>query len=100
MRNLLLGLSLSLSVLIWPIAQAAGPQLSISDTVVKVPIADNVSMDGAVDSMKLRASTLNLKLVAHQPRRRSSTPSSTGSIHRGACGHGPPPTAAAGWCSS
>ena len=67
MRNLLLGLSLSLSVLIWPIAQAAGPQLSISDTVVKVPIADNVSMDDAVDSVTLRANTLKPKLVAHLP---------------------------------
>lgn len=41
--------------------------MSIADTVVKVPLQDGVSMDDAVDSMKLRANTLNFKLVAHQP---------------------------------
>jgi uncharacterized protein (DUF302 family) len=40
---------------------------SISDTVLKMPLADDVSMDDAVDSMKLRANSLNFKLVAHLP---------------------------------
>ena len=50
-------------------AQAAGdsPRMAIADTVVMVPLADGVSMDDAVDSMKLRANALNFKLVAHQP---------------------------------
>ena len=49
-----------------PIAgQAQG--ISISDTVLKMPLADDVSMDDAVDSMKLRANALNFKLVAHLP---------------------------------
>jgi uncharacterized protein (DUF302 family) len=65
MRKLLLGLFLSA---VWSCAAAVVPgQFSISDTVVKVPIAGGVSMDDAVESMKLRANVLNIKLVAHQP---------------------------------
>ena len=43
------------------------PQINIQDTVIKVPLAEDVSMDDAVDSMKLRANSRNFKLVAHQP---------------------------------
>jgi len=43
------------------------PQINIRDTVVKLPLEEGVSMDDAVDSMKLRANVLNFKLVAHQP---------------------------------
>lgn len=50
-----------------PGAVLAGPTLDIDKTVIKLPIADDVSMDDAVDSMKLRANTLNFKMVAHQP---------------------------------
>lgn len=46
---------------------ASAQTMSISDTVLKMPLADDVSMDDAVDSMKLRANTLNFKLVAHLP---------------------------------
>jgi len=35
--------------------------------VLKMPLAEDVSMDDAVDSMKLRANSLNFKLVAHLP---------------------------------
>jgi len=35
--------------------------------VVKMPLEEDVSMDDAVESMKLRANALNFKLVAHQP---------------------------------
>jgi uncharacterized protein (DUF302 family) len=42
-------------------------EMAISDTVLKMPLADDVSMDDAVDSMKLRANSLNFKLVAHLP---------------------------------
>ena len=65
MRNALLGLFLT--ALAVTAAMAAGPQMNIADTVIKKQIADNVSMDDAVESMKLRANALNLKLVAHQP---------------------------------
>jgi len=49
-----------------PLAFSAEP-MSISETVLKMPLADDVSMDDAVDSMKLRANSLNFKLVAHLP---------------------------------
>ena len=40
---------------------------SISQTVVKMPLAKGVSMDEAVESMKLRANFINMKLVAELP---------------------------------
>ena len=40
---------------------------AISQTVVKMPIAKDISMDDAVESMKLRANFLNMKLVAELP---------------------------------
>jgi uncharacterized protein (DUF302 family) len=46
---------------------ASAQGMAISDTVMKMPLADDVSMDDAVDSMKLRANSLNFKLVAHLP---------------------------------
>ena len=45
--------------------RAAG--MSIADTVVKIPLAEDVSMDEAIDSMLLRANGLNFKLVARMP---------------------------------
>ncbi len=65
MRKMLLGVVLA--VFSVSAAMAAGPQMNIGETVVKKAIADNVSMDDAVASMKLRANTLNLKMVSHQP---------------------------------
>ena len=35
--------------------------------IIVCPIAEDVTMDDAVDSMKLRANGLNFKLVAHMP---------------------------------
>lgn len=46
---------------------AGAEGIAISDTVLKLPLAEDVSMDDAVDSMKLRANELNFKLVAHLP---------------------------------
>jgi uncharacterized protein (DUF302 family) len=43
------------------------PTFEIAKTVIKKPITKGVSFDEAIDSMKLRANNLNLKLVAHQP---------------------------------
>lgn len=43
------------------------PVLDIDKTVVKVPLAKGVSMDDAVESMKIRANKLNIKLVAEMP---------------------------------
>jgi len=36
-------------------------------SVIKLPLADGVSVDDAVESMKLRANILNIKLVAELP---------------------------------
>jgi uncharacterized protein (DUF302 family) len=50
--------------------QAADPttfSIPIEQTVVKMPIVEGVSMDDAVDSMKLRANFVNMMFVAHQP---------------------------------
>jgi len=55
---LLLGLSVS----------AAEPlHIDIAQTVVKKAVAEDVSPDDAVESMKLRANMLNIKLVAELP---------------------------------
>ncbi|WP_455209001.1 DUF302 domain-containing protein [Kaarinaea lacus] len=41
--------------------------VDLEKTVVKLPLQDGVSMDEAVESMKLRANILNIKLVAELP---------------------------------
>jgi len=46
---------------------AAAPAIDIAQTVIKVPLAEDVTPEDAIDSMKLRANVLNFKLVAHQP---------------------------------
>jgi len=49
------------------VAASEKPALDLNQLVVKMSIADGISMDEAVDSIKLRANQLNMKLVAHQP---------------------------------
>jgi uncharacterized protein (DUF302 family) len=49
------------------LVQAAPPAINIEDTVVKMPLADGISFDDAVASMKLRANSHNMKLVAELP---------------------------------
>lgn len=39
----------------------------ISSSIQRFPLAEDVSIDDAIDSMKLRANTLNFKLVADLP---------------------------------
>lgn len=55
----------------WLMTTLAGaadhPTFEIAKTIIKKPLAQGVSFDEAIDSMKLRANNLNLKLVAHQP---------------------------------
>lgn len=43
------------------------PILDIDQTVVKVPLVKGVSAEDAIESMKLRANILNIKLVAELP---------------------------------
>ena len=49
------------------VIHAAPPAINIEDTVVKMPLADDVGFDDAVSSMKLRANIHNMKLVAELP---------------------------------
>jgi len=48
-------------------ARAQTVSIPIEQTVVKRALADGVSFDEAVESMKLRANLLNMKLVAEMP---------------------------------
>jgi uncharacterized protein (DUF302 family) len=65
MRNILLAAIIA----VFPCfnAQAGNFSIPIDQTVVKKALADGVSMDDAVESMKLRANLLNVKLVAEMP---------------------------------
>ena len=66
-KSHLLALLAILPVLLFAGLGARAEGMSIADTVVKLPLEDGVSMDDAIESMKLRANALNFKLVAHQP---------------------------------
>jgi len=63
----LLTLLVMLPALLLTVQTSRAEGMTIADTVVKLPLQEGVSMDDAVESMKLRANTLNFKLVAHQP---------------------------------
>jgi len=66
MRNI--SLVFMATLLFAPMGFAADmPQMSIEQTVIKKKIAEDVSMDDAIASMKLRANLRNMKLVAHLP---------------------------------
>lgn len=67
MKNLLRMLLATGSLLVVCGLQAAVPMINIEDTVVKMPLADGVGFEDAVDSMKLRANIHNMKLVAELP---------------------------------
>ncbi|TGO03746.1 hypothetical protein PN36_00755 [Candidatus Thiomargarita nelsonii] len=42
------------------------PMMNIDQTVVKMPISEDISIEEAVDSLTLRANDLNVKLVGYQ----------------------------------
>ena len=69
MRKLTFAALLTLmSLLMTSIGLAGEPAMpKIADTVLKMPLAQGVSADDAIESMKLRANALNFKLVAHLP---------------------------------
>lgn len=66
MRNLFLIIPLMLFVFSGSVSTATA-SMKIEDTVVKMAIADGVSFDDAIGSMKLRANEHNMKLVAELP---------------------------------
>lgn len=57
----------AMALFITSAAHAGSNTMNIEDTVVKKQIAEDVSMDDAVASMKLRANLRNMKLVAELP---------------------------------
>ncbi|TDX98129.1 DUF302 domain-containing protein [Thiohalophilus thiocyanatoxydans] len=66
--NRLILLLLSIGLLATGAAKAAdAPDVKLEQTVIKMPLEDGVSMDDAVDSMKLRANIHNMGLVAELP---------------------------------
>jgi uncharacterized protein (DUF302 family) len=70
MLSLLLFLSLGASAVVSANEAAKAksmPTLDIAQTVVKMPLAKGVSMNDAVEAMKIRANSLNIKLVAEMP---------------------------------
>ncbi len=70
MKNVLalvLALSLVTSVFNARAESASVPILDIEQTVVKVALVKGISADDAIESMKLRANILNIKLVAELP---------------------------------
>ena len=50
-----------------PAMDAAAMKQMVASSIQKFKIADDVSVDDAIDSMKLRANTLNFKMVADLP---------------------------------
>lgn len=50
-----------------PVTPTSVPVLNIAQTVVKKPLAKGVSISDAIESMKIRANKLNIKLVAEMP---------------------------------
>lgn len=61
-------LLLSVGLLALSAAKAADvPDIKLEQTVIKMPLAEGIGMDEAVDSMKLRANVLNMGLVAELP---------------------------------
>ena len=65
----LFGLALSALLLTVPTSWAGAPKVeqAAPGGVYKVAIAPNISMNDAAESLKLRANTLNLQLVAELP---------------------------------
>ena len=67
MKNLLRMFLLAGSLFVVCGLQAAMPVINIEDTVVKMPLAEGLGFEDAVESMKLRANIHNMKLVAELP---------------------------------
>lgn len=67
-------LTVTLIALLVATVALAGPKqvppadhYDIAQTVVKMPLADGVSPDDAIEALQSKAIGLNMKLVAHQP---------------------------------
>ena len=71
MKNkILLGVIAAINLLLLSTSSFAAEQPLVVDlekTVVKLPLQEGVALEDAVESMKLRANILNIKLVAELP---------------------------------
>lgn len=72
LRRILAALAISLlaATPVWAVSADKNKPMAIQamgQTVLKMPLADGVSMDDAADSLKQRANTLNFKLVGELP---------------------------------
>jgi uncharacterized protein (DUF302 family) len=65
--GLMVGLLLTLSLGAGPVVAEEPMVVDIAKTVVKMPLEDGIGPEDAVESMKLRANMLNIKLVAELP---------------------------------
>lgn len=69
--RLLFGVTLGLTTLnaaaLSPAAKKPVLITSVGQSILEAPLADGVSLDDAVESMKLRANQINFKLVAELP---------------------------------
>jgi uncharacterized protein (DUF302 family) len=66
-NGLMVGLLLALSLGMGQAMAEEAMVVDIAKTVVKMPLEDGISPEDAVESMKLRANMLNIKLVAELP---------------------------------
>jgi len=60
-------LALVIFILLTITVHAETTAFNIAQTVIKMPISEGISIDEAIESMQLRANSLNVKQVAHQP---------------------------------
>ncbi len=68
MKKVLARIIAALAIIAAPAGTAAASQgVSLGDAVIKMRIADGVSLDDAAESMKIRANARNIKLVAELP---------------------------------
>lgn len=71
MQQLLFAVSIWTALALAPLhaeqAKSKPATSSIAQTVVKMPLKEGVSLDDAVQSMKIRANNLNMKLVGELP---------------------------------
>lgn len=67
MRSQIIAAVLATMLLMPVVFAKEKPNIDVAKTVVKMQIEEGISIDDAIDSLKLRANALNMKLVAHQP---------------------------------
>ena len=73
MKNIGMSIILALSITATGLSAAdklaptAAQSFDINQTVIKMPLADDVSADDAIDALQSKSVELNMKFVSHQP---------------------------------